>query len=57
VGTERDGQTTSPAEKSADAAGDGQSLTNGLLGTGGPMTFTDVGGALTPTRTYRVLLH
>ncbi len=34
-----------------------QSLTNGLLGTGSPITFTDVGGALTSNRTYRVLLH
>ncbi len=34
-----------------------QSLTNGLLGTGSPITFTDPGGALSPNRTYRVLLH
>ncbi len=34
-----------------------QSLTNGLLGTGSPITFTDHGGALSPNRTYRVLLH
>ncbi len=34
-----------------------QTLTNGLLGTGSPITFTDVGGALTSNRTYRVLLH
>ncbi len=34
-----------------------QTLTNGLLGTGSPITFTDPGGALTSNRTYRVLLH
>ncbi len=34
-----------------------QSLTNGLLGTGSPITFTDPGGATNGNRTYRVLLH
>jgi DNA-binding beta-propeller fold protein YncE len=32
-------------------------LTNGLVGTGGPMTITDVGGATNSRRFYRVLLH
>ena len=33
------------------------SLTNGILGTGSPMSFTNLGGAAVSNGAYRVLLH
>jgi hypothetical protein len=32
------------------------SLTNGIIGTGGPMTYTNAGGAAASNRTYRIKL-